>query len=31
MAARHRLSDETLDLDAVGPVLLFDDLRPDLG
>ena len=27
MAARHRLPDETLDLHAIGPVILFDDLR----
>ncbi len=31
MPARYRLPDETLDLHAIGPVMLFDDLRPGLG
>jgi len=31
MAARHRLPNETLDLHAIGLVMLFDDLRPGLG
>lgn len=31
MPARHRLPDETLDLPAVGQVMLFDDLRSGLG
>ena len=31
MPARYRLPDETLDLHVIGPVMLFDDLRPGLG
>ena len=31
LPARYRLPDETLDVHAMGPVMLFDDLRPDLG
>ena len=29
-AARHRLPDKTLDLHAIWPVVLFDDLRAEL-